>query len=231
MAPPTQSAVTFTNTTNKSVVEDSGDFDSYNIAMALPAGDVPDGTIVAVTVVAAISSSEDEALALKQGGTTKAQSVGVSLNSGGGYQDAITVTFIKGGPNDNWGTTQTVYIQALHDDALEGDETAVISHSIVVTSPDMSNAAVKSIAATKPDSVLVDVADDDAGGLIITPSSNGNLVVEGQPGAGQQTDSYTVRLTSQPTGTVTVNLAPDPSQITLSSNILTFNASNWNQAR
>jgi hypothetical protein len=72
----------------------------------------------------------------------------------------------------------------------------------------------------------VTVLDNDAAGLIVTPTGGSTVVSEG--GA---TDDYTVALAQQPTGNVTVTFTPG-TQVTISgatlvNNVLTFTTANW----
>ncbi|WP_407698387.1 beta strand repeat-containing protein, partial [Sphingorhabdus rigui] len=218
--------VTIVNSANKQVVEGSTALDSYVISMSVPETSVPLGTKVTITIVAARASTRDLEQPLKRpDGTQTARTVGIADDANGTFAEAITITFTAG---VNWSSTQTVFVQAQSDDALEGTKDVVVSHSIVVTSSDPRNEQVQAIANYKMPSVLVNVVDDDAGGLIVIPSNASNLVVEGAVGDGALADSYTVRLSSKPTGNVTVTLRHD-SQITLSTTTLVFTDQNWDQ--
>ena len=75
---------------------------------------------------------------------------------------------------------------------------------------------------TTGDYVEVSAMTSTAPGVTVTESGGSTAVTEG--GA---TDTYTVVLTSEPTGNVTITPAPG-SQLTVSPASLTFTASNWN---
>jgi large repetitive protein len=68
--------------------------------------------------------------------------------------------------------------------------------------------------------------DDDSPGVIVTPTTGLSVSEAGGPGS---TATFDVRLSSQPLGTVTIPLQVlDPSQVTVNTPSLTFDASDWN---
>ncbi|MHB8897799.1 MAG: hypothetical protein ACYC6Y_03525, partial [Thermoguttaceae bacterium] len=109
--------------------------------------------------------------------------------------------------------SQTIAVSAVSDLVAEGNHTGTISH--VVNSADMHYGGL-----AVPD-LVVNIADNDTAGLLITPSGTGNAVAEG--GA---TDTYTVALTSQPTADVTMTMTA-ASDLTTSPVQLTFTSGNW----
>ncbi|WP_025772552.1 hypothetical protein, partial [Thioalkalivibrio sp. HK1] len=120
----------------------------------------------------------------------------------------------------NWGTPQTVTVSAAEDDdAL--DESANLSLS----------ASGGGYDDVDDRSVRVDVTDDDdPTGELPPPAldiSRATVAIdEGSSG------TFTVRLTRQPSGSVTVSMAqPANADITLDRTALTFTASNWNTAQ
>ena len=112
----------------------------------------------------------------------------------------------------NWATAQTVTVSAAEDaDALE--DTATVTHTV-------SGGDYASFAAS---SVSVTVQDNDVAGVAVSPSS---LMMDED-----STDTYTVKLNTQPSGNVTVAITTDNTDVTPSSTSLTFTTSNWNSAQ
>lgn len=116
----------------------------------------------------------------------------------------------------NWFTPQTVTITAVDDGVDEnGTHTGVVSHTS--TSGDAVYQA-RTIA-----NVTANISDNDVAGVFLFQSQNSTIVSE----IGPTSDTYTVRLTSQPLAPVTIT--PDPgTQVTVSPTLLIFDASNWN---
>ena len=114
----------------------------------------------------------------------------------------------------NWATAQTVTVSAAEDDdPLE--DTATVTHTVAGGDYD-------SFAAS---SVDVTVTDNDTPGVTVSPLS----LTVGEGGTGR----YTVKLTTQPTGDVTVLILDltNNADVTASSSSLTFTATNWNSAQ
>ena len=115
----------------------------------------------------------------------------------------------------NWSTDQTVTLQAAQDDDGEND-TAVFTHT---ASGANYGGVTAELTATE--------TDDDTKGLTLS-SPTGVTVTEGS------TASYKVKLTTKPTGNVTVTVArkttgdPDTDLSVKTGASLTFTKSNWN---
>ena len=122
------------------------------------------------------------------------------------YTTLSPVTFTAG----NWSTAQTVVVTGKDDFVDDGDIT--YSVSLTATSSDTGY-------STKSSSVTVVNLDNDTAGISV--SSVGNTSESGC------TAAFNVRLTSEPTGDVTISLSGDDSEGTLSSSSLIFNATNW----
>ncbi len=93
----------------------------------------------------------------------------------------------------------------------------------IITAPAVS--ADPFYSGLNPADVAVINDDDDVAGVTIAESGGSTSVSE----AGA-TDTYTVVLNTQPTGTVTITLTPD-AQVTVSPTVLTFTPGNWNSAK
>ena len=130
-----------------------------------------------------------------------------------------------------WDTAQTVTATPADDDDAE-DESVTISHG-VSNYPGVTTAA----------SVSVTVDDDETKGIVIDADPSTATVVDGGPlalleGAGTSTP-YTVKLASQPTGTVTVTVTSadaaaataDTDPATGLQNTLSFTTQNWDTAQ
>ncbi len=100
--------------------------------------------------------------------------------------------------HSNWATYQTLTLTAVQDTIPEGRGTADDALAFVVTSAGSANYNNLQVPTT-----AVSVLDDDGGaGVVITESANGTLVTENG-----NTDTYTVQLTSNPSGNVTVRVS------------------------
>ncbi|MDP3859664.1 MAG: Calx-beta domain-containing protein [Stagnimonas sp.] len=101
--------------------------------------------------------------------------------------DRISLVFTSA----NWNLAQTVTVTAFNDQIAEGAHQGSILHGISSADPAFGSLSIRRIDAQ--------IADDDSVGLVLSKSAVS--VAEG--GA---SDSYTVKLNSQPTGNVTVTI-------------------------
>ena len=148
--------------------------------------------------------------------------VEVSTN-GSDWFDAVVLTF-DGATPAVWSGAQTIHAGAIDDDAQEGTRKAIINHSILSDDPAFNGLAIPNLELT--------VLDNGRGALVITPTNNSNVVLEGTtPGA--ITDTFSVALTVAPTSSVDVTLHFDGAQIGVDgsfggSHILQFGPGDWN---
>ena len=114
----------------------------------------------------------------------------------------------------NWNTAQTVEVTAgQDDDAVE--DTATLTHG-----------ASGGDYASVSKALTVTVTDNDTPGLVLSKMSMS--VAEGS------SDTYTVRLATQPTGQVTVTVTVGGTAgtaLSVTENTLTFSTTNWNTAQ
>ena len=111
------------------------------------------------------------------------------------------------------GVDDTIIDGSVAYNLITGDPTSPLDTAFDgLTDTDVANAALSN-------------EDDDSAGVTITESAGSTAVVEG--GA---TDTYTIVLTAQPTGIVTVTTNPD-SETLASPATLTFDNTNWNLAQ
>ena len=73
------------------------------------------------------------------------------------------------------------------------------------------------------DTTTVTIADNDQAGFALAETGDGTTLREGG-----EADTFTIALTSQPVGTVTVTIAP-PERVTADPTTLTFTTANWDQ--
>ena len=112
----------------------------------------------------------------------------------------------------NWSAAQTVTVSAADDDDMANDK-ATLTHAA-------SGGGYGGVSKDLP----VTVKDDDEAGLVLSVSSLG--IAEEDEG------SYTVKLATRPTGTVTVALGGAAgTELTLDKTGLSFTASNWSAAQ
>lgn len=110
----------------------------------------------------------------------------------------------------------SVVVRAVDDNIAEANP-----HSTTLVTAATSSSQLDFQGITVPD-VSISIADNDVAGIQIVESGGSTTVTEG--GAG---DSYSVVLSSQPLGTVTIGLSPNP-QLTVSPTLLSFGPGNWN---
>ena len=129
--------------------------------------------------------------------------------------DKTTLTFTV----DNWDTAQTVTVKAGQDNDGSAD-TATLTHT--ASGGDYANITVD---------LPVTVTDDDEPDVVLSET---DLTVTEGDAAGS---SYTVRLATEPSGSVSVAITGHAgtdlslSGTTLSSNMLTFTVDNWDTAQ
>ena len=116
----------------------------------------------------------------------------------------------------NWDTPQPVTVTAVNDAIVEGTHTGTITH----------NASGGGYAGVSGADVTANITDNDIGGAILVQSDGTTAVAE----AGLTSDTYTLVLTAQPKGTVTVTLTAG-ANTSVNPTTLTFNPGNWNTPR
>ena len=125
---------------------------------------------------------------------TSRPTAAVTVTLAADAQVAVTPTTLTFTPAD-WDTPQIVTVTAMNDAVAEDAHTGTINHTS--TSADVGYDGI----AIAP--LTVDVADNDAAGIVIGQSGGATTVAEGGFG-----DAFTVALASRPTAAVTVTLAP-----------------------
>ena len=146
--------------------------------------------------------------------SSAATTVTVSASPGAGMDftlsSANTLTIAAGAMR----SAGTVTITAKDNDVDAPDKSVTVSGA---ASGDSGVAAPSSVALTLTDDdvagFVFDLADGQAGRLIVT--------------AGGAASTYTAKLSSEPTGAVTVSIVSDNGDVTVSPDSLTFEAANW----
>ncbi|MFA0964662.1 Calx-beta domain-containing protein [Roseivirga sp. BDSF3-8] len=132
----------------------------------------------------------------------------VSFITDSQIQAISSLTFTPG----NWDTPQSVTVVAINDLIDEANpHTGTIQHSLASSDVNYNGASVSDVTAS--------IQDDDAAGLFVTAST----VDVTEDGA---TDTYRIRLTSEPVADVTVSFVTDAQLNTIAD--ITFTPSNWN---
>ena len=141
----------------------------------------------------------------------------VRVNIGGAIGTDLSIsatrlTFTR----QNWDTDQTVTVSSVHDDDSAPD-TVVLTHSATSTDSDYSGLSGNGVTVT--------VTDNDTPMVTVSPTRVG--VAEGG------SNTYTIRLATQPTADVTVTI-DDPTantEVTAAPDELTFTSTNWATAQ
>ena len=192
-----------------------GDYQAFNadtIDLTLQDNDT-DGVVISKSFVSfEQGASEDYTIVLQTQPLTQEPSVTISVTNGAGdnANDVATSLMSVTFTTTNWNTEQTITVTAPVDDDALG-ETATITHAV-------SMYGMVTTAAT----VAVTVTDADIAGVDVSESILN--IAEGD------TDTYTVRLDTQPVGdNATVTLTnPNTADVTVSARTLTFSATTWN---
>ena len=116
-----------------------------------------------------------------------------------------------------WVSAQEVVVSAEEDPDGEPDDPVTLTHTVRGADYDRM----------RTDSVRITVREDETRGVTVTtkdetPNDGALLIAEGGTG------EYTVALTSQPTGTVTVMVRGQSGDVTVKPSRLTFTTSTWN---
>ena len=149
--------------------------------------------------------------------TEPTANVAIGISSSDGTEGTVSTSSLTFTPL-NWSIPQTVTITGVNDD-IDDDN---ILYSIITAQATGSDTKYNVI---NPADVTVTNNDDDIAGLTISKSSITTTEVGGY-------ESFTVKLSTQPTSTITIGIASsNPSEGTVSVGTLSFTTSNWNTAQ
>ena len=176
--------------------------------------DEGDATGASYTVVLTSQPAGDVTIAISGHADTDLTLSGTTLTN-----NVLTFT------DQNWGTAQTVTVTAAEDGDADQDADVTLVHSV-------SSTADSDYDALANQSVTVSITENDAVGVNINPTT---LTVTEGDATGV---SYTVVLTSQPAGDVTVTVSDHSgTDLTLSGtglsgdDVLTFTTTTWETAQ
>ena len=224
----TVTAGTVTTDTDVTLVHgiSSGDYDSVTASDVVVT--IVDIHANQVTIQVGVSSSEQN-MTVPEGGSNTYEVVLGHQPTG---DVTVTVTVDDTANNDvtteerslvfttaNWNDPKTVTVRAAEDDDAVTDDDVAISHT----------AGGANYEGVTVPALTVTITEDDVVGVSIDPTTL--TVTEGS------SSSYTVALTSEPAGDVTIAISGHAdtdltlSGTALTSNELTFTASNWSTAQ
>ncbi len=184
-----------------------GGYDAVEADLAVTVSDDDTAGLVLSPTSLEVDEGDDASYTVKLA-TAPSSTVTVTVTGHSGTDltlDTTSLTFTT----STWDDAQTVTVTAGEDDDTT-DDTATLAH-------EASGGGYVDVEAD----LAVTVSDDDTPGLIFSPTSLG--VAEGDDA------SYTVRLATQPSSTVTVAVTGHSgTDLTLDTTSLTFSTSTWN---
>ena len=221
------------------------DDDNESIALGHAAADATSGMVsgyadISATLTVKVTDKDTPNIQLSAASLTvdeddaDGESYTVRLTTSPSADVTVTVTAPAGltiaGPDDptafttsetltfdasNWdASTTTIMVKAVGDDDLT-DETGLTITHVAASADSNYNTLSQSLPAT--------IRDDDIGAITLSPTAI--AVTEGDTAGA----TYTVRLSNQPSDTVTVSISNDATKTTVTPTALSFNASTWNR--
>ena len=210
--------------------------DTATVAHAVSGADYATVTAASVTVTVADDETVSTGVALSVAPATLSESAAVTT---------ITVTATLNQAPRNAATVLTLSVGESSDTAVEGTDYATVSNVLLTINANQTTGTATfqlnptdddldeddesltvdgSVTGLSVTAASVTISDDDTAAVTVNPTSLS--VTEGG------SSSYTVVLTSQPTGNVTVTPSrTGSSDVTVSSSPLTFTPTNWSTAR
>ncbi|MCK6624302.1 MAG: hypothetical protein L6R45_03910 [Anaerolineae bacterium] len=190
-------------------------FDPANINVTVNDNDVPGFTI---TPTGGLTTTETGGAATftVRLSTEPTAGVTLTLTNGDTTEGTVSPASLSFTTLD-WNSPQTVTITGVNDDLDDGDQ----AYSIITNNPTSSDPDYNG-AGANPADVNVTNLDDDTAGFIVS-------AISGDTSENGITATFTIRLTSQPTATVTVPISStDASEGTVSPLNLSFTTLDWN---
>jgi hypothetical protein len=201
-----------------SVSSSDNNYDGISIASVNVA--IVDNDSLSISV---IESGGDSSVA--EGGS--ADSFDIVLDSEPGAQVSISLTIdnqISASSTSlsfdasNWNVAQTVSITAIDDAIAEAAVNSLISFTVSSSDADFNNIGIAPLN--------VAVTDNDVAGFSIVQSSGNVALAEG---GGSNT--YSLKLTSEPTANVTITVGFDAAQLSITPENIVFTPTSWNTAQ
>ena len=206
------SATEYAGVTGASVTVTVTDNDSAGVAVSPTTLNITEGASDTYSVELTAEPTGDVVVEI-------AGHVGGGVVTVDGSSSAVSLTFTTG----TWSTAQTVTVAAVDDSTAGGNESVSLTHAV----KDADSATEYAGVTGAP--VTVTVTDDDSAGVTVNPMTLS--ISEGASG------SYTVELTSEPTGDVVVEIGGHTTggvvTVDGSSSVvsLTFTTGDWNTAQ
>ena len=177
---------------------------AHAVAIDITDNDTP-GLVFSPTSLG-VAEGDDESYTVRLA-TEPTSTVTVTITGHSGTDLTLDATSLQF-TTSTWEDEQTVTVTAAEDDDT-ADDTATLAHAA-------SGGGYDAVEAD----LAVTVTDNDSAGLVLSPTS---LEVDEGDDA-----SYTVRLATEPTGTVTVTITvPAGTDLTLDATSLQFTTSTW----
>ncbi|MGL6250011.1 MAG: hypothetical protein ACRC3F_03725, partial [Billgrantia desiderata] len=212
-----------------SVVE-GGPASSWWLSLALPADGIAEGTLVTLTVSAAMSSTNDRNRT--PAGGRSAETVLLSLDDET-YGQAINVDFVF--EDGQWTPRQEIFVKAPEDDVVEGTRRVTVSYLAQVQTPgdEALPEVLEGLLKQPINNTMVTVYDANQGDLVFDVPNERLQLIEGDDITGQD-GSFTLRLSTPPqpgeTVTVTLDLSAFGDRVeAVGGTTLTFTADDWDQ--
>jgi len=145
------------------------------------------------------------------------------LTVGDTTEVALSPAVLTFAPTD-WDIPQTVTLQGVDDDLIDGAQSSVVYVAVDSTRSDLA------FVALGRDSVSILTADDDAAGVSVSITAPPSALVDSTSvSEAATTDSIIVVLEAQPTTDVVFTVTPsDAGEVAISSPVLTFTETDWN---
>lgn len=153
---------------------------------------------------AVISQTANSTLLFEGGATdaysvvlTRAPTADVTVNISPDADSSVSpssLVFTSG----NWSTPQSVTVTAVQDTDVEGTHSTTIAHSLTSADPIYNGHPAPSLIGS--------ITDDDGNQLLVNQTGGTTVLTEGPTNSGW--DTFTLSLSSAPTGTVTISLIP-----------------------
>ena len=179
--------------------------DTANIVLSEPGLTLTEGDAVGSSYTVKLATKPSDSVSVSIAGHS-----GTDLSLSGPTLNSDTLTFTV----NDWATAQTVTVKAGQDDDAAND-TATLTHT--ASGGDYVNVT---------EDLPVTVTDDDSADIVLSKT---DLAVTEGDAAGT---SYTVALATQPTSSVSVSITGHSgTDLTLSSNMLTFTVDEWDDAQ
>ena len=192
------------------------DFPSTKVTLTVSPDRVPEGAPRAVTVTATLDGAS------RTGTTEVAMTVSAGTATAGTDFAAVSGGFTVTIEARARSGTGTFTLEPVDNDRDEPDKTVVLNGPATVPAVGAETAPLTVETQPAP-GLVVTIADDDERGIALRPATL--TVREGESG------TWEVALTSQPTGTVTVDVSSGSTDATVSPERLTFPAAEWSTYR